>query len=74
MHDLILVCKTTKELGIVLDIQTKKITVDDIILPMRDINSLTKSKMEKAWAVNNSMEQTKQYARNNSVSSAYPRH
>jgi hypothetical protein len=30
-------------------------TINEIILPMRDINSLTMSKMEKAWAVNNSM-------------------
>jgi hypothetical protein len=44
-----------KELGSVLDFQTNDITVDAIILPMRDINSLTTSKMEKAWAVNNSM-------------------
>jgi hypothetical protein len=46
-----------KELGIVLDFVTKEITVDEIILPMRDINSLTKSKMEPgllttAWHVN----------------------
>ena len=44
-----------KELGIVLDFQTKEITIDEIILLMRDINSLTTSKMEKAWAVNNNM-------------------
>ena len=54
-YDLILGCRTMKELGIVLNFQTKEITIDEIILPMRDINSLTKSKMEKAWAVNNSM-------------------
>jgi len=35
--------------------QTIEITTDEIILPMRDINSLTTSKMEKAWAVNNRM-------------------
>ena len=55
MYDLILGCKTMKELGIVLDFRTKEITIDEIILPMRDINSLTTSKMEKAWTVNNSM-------------------
>jgi hypothetical protein len=44
-----------KELGIVLDFRTKEITIDEIILPMRDVNSLTKSKMDKAWALNNSM-------------------
>ena len=55
VYDLILGCKTMKELGIVLDFRTKEITIDEILLPMRDINSLTTSKMEKAWTVNNSM-------------------
>ena len=53
MYDLILGCKTMT--GIVLDFRTKEITIDEIILPMRDINSLTTSNMEKAWTVNNSM-------------------
>ena len=57
VYDLILGCKTMKELGIVLDFRTKEITIDEIILPMRDVNSLTKSTMDKAWAVNNSMAQ-----------------
>ena len=57
VYDLIIGCKTMKELGIVLDFQTKEITIDEIILPMRDVNSLTKSTMDKAWAVNNSMAQ-----------------
>jgi hypothetical protein len=55
VYDLILGCRTMKELGIVLDFQKKEITIDEIILPMRDINSLATSKMERAWAVNNSM-------------------
>jgi hypothetical protein len=55
VFDLILGCRTMKELGTVLDFQRKEITIDEIILPMRDINSLTTSKMEKVWAVNNSM-------------------
>ncbi len=33
----------------------KEITIDHIILPMRDINNLTSLSMDKAWAVNNSM-------------------
>ena len=41
MYDLILGCQTMKELGIVLDFRTKEITIDEIILSMRDINSLT---------------------------------
>ena len=55
VFDLILGCKTMKELGIVLDVQTKEITIDHVILPMRDINSLTSQSLDKAWAVNNSM-------------------
>ena len=43
------------KIGIVLDFQKKETTNDEIILPMRDINGLTTSKMEKAWAVNNIM-------------------
>ena len=46
-----------KELGIVLDFRTKQVTIDEIILPMRDINSLTTSKLESTWTVNNSMAQ-----------------
>ncbi len=53
--DLILRFQTMKELGSVLDFRTKGITIDHIILPMRDINSLTPSNMDRAWAVNNSM-------------------
>ena len=44
-----------KELGIVLDFQTKERRIDHIILPMRDINNLTSPSMDKAWAVNNNM-------------------
>ncbi len=55
VYDLTLGFNTMKELGIVLDFQTKQVTIDEIILPMRNINSLTTSKMENAWTVNNSM-------------------
>ena len=48
MYFLILGCRTMKELEIVLDVRTKEISIDEVILPMRDINSLTKSKMERA--------------------------
>ncbi len=54
VYDLIFGCKTMKELGIVLDFQTTQITIDVIILPMSNINSLASTKIEKAWAVNNS--------------------
>ena len=55
VFNLILGCKTMKELGIVLDFSTKEIMIDHAILPMRDINSLTSPSMDKAWAVNNSI-------------------
>ena len=55
VYDLILGCNGTKELGIVLDFRTKHITIDEIILPMRNLNSLAGIKIDKAWAVNNSM-------------------
>jgi hypothetical protein len=55
VFDLILGCKTMKELGIVLDFWAKEVTTDHIILPMRDINSLTSPSMYNVWAVNNSM-------------------
>jgi hypothetical protein len=55
VYDLILGCRIMKELGIVVDFWTKEIAIDEVILPMRDINSLTTSKMKRAWTVNNSM-------------------
>ena len=46
--DLILGSKTMKELGIVLDFWTKEITLDEISLPMRDINKLSpRAQIEK---------------------------
>ena len=57
MYDLILGCQTMKELGIVLYFQTKEITIDKIILQMSDINSLSTSNLESAWAINKSMVQ-----------------
>jgi hypothetical protein len=54
--DLILGVKTMKKLGIVLDFQTSQIQIDHMSLPMRDILKLQeRSKIEKAWAVNNSI-------------------
>ena len=47
VYDLILGCYTMKELGIVLDFQSKQITIDEFILPMRNINSLASTKIEK---------------------------
>jgi hypothetical protein len=39
-YDLILGTKTMKELGIMLDFKVKTITIDKIILPIRNINLL----------------------------------
>ena len=45
-----------KELGIVLDFRTKEITLNEISLPMRDINELnTRAQIEKSWSLNNSI-------------------
>ena len=57
VYDLILGWKTIKELGIVLDFQTRQNTIDEFSLPMRNNNSLASTKIEKTWAVNNSMAQ-----------------
>ena len=54
--DLIIGVRTMKELGIVLNFETSNIVIDKISLPMRDIFKLQdKSKIEKAWTVNNSI-------------------
>jgi hypothetical protein len=39
-YDLILGNETMKELGIVLDFESKTISIDEITLPMRNINLL----------------------------------
>jgi len=48
LYDLILGLSTMKELGIALDFWAKEINIDDMIVPMRVINDLTKSRMDKA--------------------------
>ena len=56
MFDLILGVNTLSKLGIVLDFNTKNITIGEIILPMRDINKLSnKFKIDWAWPVNNNV-------------------
>ncbi len=56
--DIILGSNTLKELWIVLDFQTKETTLDDISLPMRDINKLkTRATVERAWTTTNSIYQ-----------------
>jgi len=41
VFDLIIGCNSMEKLGIVLDFKAKTITIDEIILPMRNIESLT---------------------------------
>ena len=57
MFDLILGIQTMHELGIILDCKQKMITIDEITLPMRNINSLTKSKTRKALAAHTVLSQ-----------------
>jgi hypothetical protein len=54
--DLILGCNSMERLRIVMDFKTKTITIDEIILSMRNIESLTnKSKVKEAWALSNAL-------------------
>jgi hypothetical protein len=54
VFDLIIGCNSMEKLGIVMDFKTKSITIDEIILPMRNIANLTdKSKVKEAWAISN---------------------
>jgi hypothetical protein len=61
-----------KELGVVLDVQTNDVADDEVILPMKEINSLTKSTVERARNLNNRMATvTYQYYRSHKMDSAY---
>jgi hypothetical protein len=56
VFDLIIGCNSMENLGIVMDFKTKSITIDDIILPMRNIAKLTaKSTVKEAWAISNAL-------------------
>jgi hypothetical protein len=48
--DLILGCNSMERLGVVMDFKNKTITIDEIILPMRNM-----SKVKEAWAVSNAL-------------------
>ncbi len=54
-YDIILGVKTMKEYGIILDFKDKMITVDEIELPMRNINYLQGSSTIRALRLNHSL-------------------
>jgi hypothetical protein len=57
-YDLILGKQTLHDLGVVLDFKEKTITIDEIILPMRNINNLQlKSSISRALKLNTSFSQ-----------------
>jgi hypothetical protein len=54
VFDLIIGCNSMEKLDIVMDFKAKTITINEIILPMRNIANLTnKSKVKEAWAISN---------------------
>ncbi len=54
-YDLILGTETMKELGIILNFRDKMITIDEIMLPMRNINNLQGSNILRALRHNHSL-------------------
>jgi hypothetical protein len=54
-YDHILGIKTMKKYGIILDLKDKKITVDEVKLPMQDINYLQGSSTLRALKLNHSL-------------------
>jgi hypothetical protein len=54
-YDLILGVKTMKKYGIMLDFEDKMITVDEVKLPMRNINYLQGSSTLRALKLNHSL-------------------
>ncbi len=54
-YDLILGTETVKEFGIILTFRDKMITIDEIILPMRNINNLQGSSILGALRHNHSL-------------------
>jgi hypothetical protein len=54
-YDLILGTETMKEIGVVLNFKAKTITIDEIILPMRNINHLQGASLICALKLSNSL-------------------
>jgi hypothetical protein len=56
VFDLIIGCNSMEKLGIIMDFKTRSITINEIILPMRNIANLTnKSTVKEAWAISNAL-------------------
>ncbi len=56
LYDLIIGKQTLHDIGTVLDFKEKTITIDDILLPMRNINNLQlKSSISRAFKLNSSL-------------------
>jgi hypothetical protein len=54
-YDLILGTKTMKEFGIIIDFRDKMITIDEVILPMQNINNMQSSSIHHAFKHNHSL-------------------
>jgi hypothetical protein len=56
VFDLIIGCNSMEKLGIVMNFKAKSITIDKIILPMRNIANLkNKTKVKEAWGISNAI-------------------
>jgi hypothetical protein len=56
VFDLIIGCNSMEKLGIIMDFKAKTITINEIILPMRNTANLTnKSKVKEAWTISNAL-------------------
>ncbi len=65
LYDLIIGKQTLHDIGAVLDFKEKTITIDDILLPMRNINNLQlKSSISRAYKLNSSYTQEPESTRN----------
>jgi hypothetical protein len=65
LYDLIIGKQTLHDIGAVLDFKERTITIDDILLPMRNINNLQlKSSISRAFKLNSSFAQESASTRN----------
>jgi hypothetical protein len=65
LYDLIIAKQTLHDIGVVLDFKEKTITIDDNLLPMRNINNLQlKSSIFRAFKLNSNYAQEAESTRN----------